>query len=746
MRPYFAIIQDSFREAFASRTLQVMLALITVLLLGLAIPGLRIDRPAELSVEDVQNPDGLARKLGRTSGSGMSDALLSLRKRLSPTLQERFVAYRSDRSDENRDASVSGLVGELNTLLDQESLYEAEAWEEVSLTAEGRKLLSEPWEELSVDERRRLNRLLIDGAFGGYLQEADDSEAFVTYVVDEAKLPMPVEQAHGLVQAIVYGLLKWFVGAAGMLAAIIFTASMIPQMFEPGAIDLLLSKPVSRSGAFLAKFAGGCVFIVINGSLFVVGLWLILGLRHGDWNARLLLAIPVFLLAFTIYFSVSAHIGVRWRNPILAIALTLVTWAGTFLLHQVWYWGQQFYLNGLRAEVLVAAETTPLVARKNGEVLRWNNGAWRRVFTETVDDPGVAMQRGTGLFNPLLGPVLVDIESDMRLVAVERNFRPPMFSVVGDIIVGREANDWSRERGPTAPSDAFSIHATETNEVLLICRSGVRRIDFPPLGGEREEEVQLTELGPDDARWQEPVDAAFDPRSGDIAVFSRGRVVMLQRAGDQYSVRQEFETEDASPALVGLTRDDVVLARENGTLHRLDRQTLQPREGSFPLPTAPKRMVSAPDGSELLVVDHERRLHRLEANRSLALADVRGQRDVTAAAFDPDGRLFVADRLPRVTAYDRSRSVVESWESNEGFAWAYLWIIDPLHTVLPIPDELDLLVREAVGANESEQGPGGDDLTREREYVDVWTPVWSSALFVIVVLAVTCWVIERRDY
>ena len=54
---------------------------------------------------------------------------------------------------------------------------------------------------------------------------------------------------------------------SGMIAAILVTSTVIPQMFEPGSITLLLSKPVSRSLLFSAKFLGACAFVFLNVTL-----------------------------------------------------------------------------------------------------------------------------------------------------------------------------------------------------------------------------------------------------------------------------------------------------------------------------------------------------------------------------------------------------------------------------------------------------------------------------------------------
>lgn len=742
MRPYFAILQDSFREALASRTLQALLGLICVLLFALAVPGLRLDQPAGLRVEEVSDPDGLAALLGRSRSGGLSPAQQSLRERLSPALQAQFVDYRRAASPQKRDQAVADFVSEYNSRLALRPLYDAEAWQGVPLTAEGRKLLAQPWDELPAVSQARLNRLLLDGALNGYLRTVEPVRVYLTYLVGEVELPVPPEAAHTLVQSIVYLLLKWFVGAAGMLAAVIFTASIIPQMFEPGAIDLLLSKPVSRSGAFLTRFCGGCAFILLNAGLFVIGLWLILGLRHNVWNARVLLAVPVFLLAFMIYFSISAWVGVRWRNPILAIALTLVAWIGTFSLHQLWYWGQRVGLDGLRAEVILPTASGPIVACKSGEVLRWHDGEWQTIFDGDDPDPALAVQRRTGLMYPLLGPVLVGSGAAARLVAIERRIIPPIHFSLGDIITGTAADNWNRRRGPAAPQDAVALFATTAGDAVLVTRSGIRRLSLSTDGAAS---VQLENLGPEGALWQEPVHAAHDRTTDEIGIYTRGRVVLLAREpSGRYAVQREHLTNDPSAALLGLG-PEIILARAQGLVQRFDRGTLAPLPGDIQLPDDPQRIEVTSDG-RFTILDHSRRLHSLRVGTGIVPAEVRGQGSIAAVSAAPDGRLFVADRYPRITAYSAQGDVVETWEHSTGFARVFLWVIDPLRTVLPKPDELDLLVREAVGANDDGDPSGGDDLAREREHVDLWTPVWTSGLFVIVVLGLTCWSIERRDF
>ena len=57
MRPYIAIIKDSFRAAMASRVLYVLLVLITLLLLAISPFHVRETLDWELSEANVRSPD-----------------------------------------------------------------------------------------------------------------------------------------------------------------------------------------------------------------------------------------------------------------------------------------------------------------------------------------------------------------------------------------------------------------------------------------------------------------------------------------------------------------------------------------------------------------------------------------------------------------------------------------------------------------------------------------------------------------
>ena len=150
------------------------------------------------------------------------------------------------------------------------------------------------------------------------------------YTPFESEVELGFVQKDALLDMVLGLFTDWVLGMFGVMVAILVTASSISQTYEAGSVDLLLSKPLSRSGVFLANFLGGCAFILLVASYVIVGLWLIAGVRHGYWNHRLMLCIPLLLFLFSIYYSVSALAGVIWKNAVVSVFVAVTFWCFCF--------------------------------------------------------------------------------------------------------------------------------------------------------------------------------------------------------------------------------------------------------------------------------------------------------------------------------------------------------------------------------------------------------------------------------
>ncbi len=108
----------------------------------------------------------------------------------------------------------------------------------------------------------------------------------------------------------------------GMLLAVLASAGLIPTIFEPGRIELLLSKPVERWHILLGRYLGNLLVVALNIFYPVLALWIIFGVKTGVWTAGFLWSSLLTLFIFAVYLSVILLIGVLWESAVVATMVT----------------------------------------------------------------------------------------------------------------------------------------------------------------------------------------------------------------------------------------------------------------------------------------------------------------------------------------------------------------------------------------------------------------------------------------
>jgi ABC-type transport system involved in multi-copper enzyme maturation permease subunit len=127
------------------------------------------------------------------------------------------------------------------------------------------------------------------------------------------------------------GIVLWFIeekiinsfGATiTLLIGVVITGFFIPNMLRKGALDLLVTKPISRPALLVYKYIGGLSYMVILTVATVGGIWLVLAVRSGFWDPSFLLLIPILTFTFAILYAFSTLVAVLTRSSIAAILLT----------------------------------------------------------------------------------------------------------------------------------------------------------------------------------------------------------------------------------------------------------------------------------------------------------------------------------------------------------------------------------------------------------------------------------------
>ena len=127
----------------------------------------------------------------------------------------------------------------------------------------------------------------------------------------------------------VYGGIATFLYTWGMFLAVFASAGLIPSVLEPGRIELLPSKPVSRTHILLGRYAGNVLVVSCNIIYLVLGVWTILGVKTGIWSPMFLISIATTIFIFAVLLSVVILIGVLFESAALstmvAVALMIMS-------------------------------------------------------------------------------------------------------------------------------------------------------------------------------------------------------------------------------------------------------------------------------------------------------------------------------------------------------------------------------------------------------------------------------------
>jgi ABC-2 type transport system permease protein len=116
----------------------------------------------------------------------------------------------------------------------------------------------------------------------------------------------------------ILGAVAAFLFTAGLFLSIFASAGLIPTVFEPGRIELLLSKPVSRTRLLLGRYLGTLAVIGANMFYLVAGVWLVLGAKTHIWDPNFLLAAALALFAFAVILAVVLAVAVTSGSAVLA--------------------------------------------------------------------------------------------------------------------------------------------------------------------------------------------------------------------------------------------------------------------------------------------------------------------------------------------------------------------------------------------------------------------------------------------
>ena len=776
MRPYLAIIIDSFRAAIASRVLYIMLALITLLFLLLGPLHLTETLDWRLSQSrHFEDSDAIIARLIERGESGKTKSTARVWSLLSKDTQATVRKLYDNKETVNEDRrrgpggrrsgrgkDLSKLIDELNAMIQDPSFYREEDWGRFSVVPEAESLLEKGYENLNEKRMRRVNRLLIGKALPGLATSNAPAMSihYWFYHHPAWDVNMSQQDVASVASSTTSELFDKFLLSIGLLIGIVVTANVMPQMFDPGTLNLLLSKPITRTGLYLTRFAGGCTQIAICAAYLFFGTWLWLGLAIGVWDSAFLWSIPIYVLVFAIYYCVSALVGLLYRSPILSVVATVVFWATCFAVGQA-YTSFHALMQNQRIYDPLVTEDGAVAVNGFGEIVAWdsNFNKWNTKIqtpeSRSKDDAmifrfGFKLKMTPNQIRPTLDP-----ESEQVIAGVTVPFPPQPDGF--DRYSGYTGDLQFQQFQAVGDFPRYTMAMFPTDKGLLLCdRNG----KFKRWDTQKNEQLIAESVGPDKpARLLTAYSAAMSNQRKEVAVHEvaggQHQIVFFKATEDGYvrdrSTPIDVGTSEKILCFVAFANDTVVVVAGNGKIIAVDATSKDP------LPAIPacetdcgiEMMTASPDGKWIAMVFANQRLWLMDVDndRRLFQPSVTGRNNTSSVSFDAKNRLCVFDRENRLTVYDTAtlQSSRQYTPQDGMFEMAYRYLVSPLYTIFPKPGEFYKVTGHLSSTKNAANNPAVD-LIFQPVQTNPLLPLWSGLGFMVFMLALSCWIFNRKDF
>ncbi|MEC9094647.1 MAG: ABC transporter permease [Planctomycetota bacterium] len=796
MRPYLAILKDAFREAFVSRVLWIVLILLALVLVLIFPLSYRFSLTTEISNSDIVNVKELVSKLAKEINKTDSDTpsenepfreLVSLMdpehkaelsqafegfRNPSPGKAEGSKGFKQKREESQK--QLQAVTQALNHLILEQALSSLASIDALPLSPEGESLLESP--NLEKAESQRLNRLIIEQVLGESLRKGPPTSIIFSYLSMEipGKFPIEKERLFYNVRAIIKYILNFVFNTAGILMALIVTSNIIPQTFDPGSLNLLLSKPISRWKLFIAQFLGGCAFITLTMSFFFVGVWLYLGSRLGYWNPRLLLYIPSFIGIFAVYYSASAVAGLLWRSSIVSVVAGASLWLLTFAMFIVNTFCETSFNSVAfrKLDVYKGNTVVTYVPDHDRKISLWNpkENGWKDL------SQGLSSPFGMGL-GPLFDPHANRLIGGQQPM-ISRPFGPPTGGKMEILARDPASPDTQFETLELGLASVKHLFRRQDGRVLLFASGRLHLLAVsdpfnqdkhrPPRPSTTEPPppaapLTAQSLGPQKSiRSGGNTAIAFNPETDELAVMRRGKLsIYTPNAKSFYELSNEAEFPQFSEGktVLGFNGRCVIVFHPKQQAVVIQPTSMQISK-TFPdtISFLPRSVHPSPDGKWISVLK-ENETAWIFSTDSHRLIPLNQGKAVKAIAFDENSKLHLGNRWLQVLQIDPASGTLESKIQGKltTFQSVYQRVIYPLYFIFPKCGELNYTVEYLITGNDTADTLPTTflkflNLDRmmpvplETYNLQPWPQVGNACIFILVMLGIGCFIIERSDY
>ncbi len=774
MKPYFAVLYDSFQESVRSKVLWILLAAWTLLLAALFPLSISQGESYAFTFADIENPRIILDNLASASAGKGTRA----QKAIYAKLDEEFQGVLAQRQSNKRRIFTGMLINAFNKLLSNKELYSKEAWPTADARKELKPLIEK--ENKSTAELEQLNRSLIDLAFPGNTKSALGQASWITYggLKLGGALPFTEKQIRPFIETgIIPLVMRLGLGIAAMFVAIIITSPMIPDMFQTGSLHLLLSKPLSRNLLFLTKFLGGCIFVAFNIVFLLVGLYIYAGTRLGIWNTGILWCIPLFIFAFMIFYSVSALVGLIWKNPIICVVITAAFWGVCFGVGLIHFYFDFFLHVQPQTQRIYAINDTIMLATQQGRIQFWDDESkmWKTAYGADVDGQKV------------LGPVWLPSEKAIYFgrprfnpfgmgggqgAKLEFARTPDLVDPTDKTFTSKIWEDGRMDSGPELPGEPLQIIPWK-NSLAVLNPSGF--YVFNPAAANLSEERSIVagiagrvgslfgnsavtipseafvEQAPKDWKLAKPLDVSASPSFDHLLTYSRAKVCRWKSTPKALERELELQLDITTDTVAAIGTDDkTCIVCPNGMKpFVIDVETMQVRKQLDEVGEVTIKQIQVDHQGHFALLSPEGVVWLFDSvNDKVTRPSHPGYGKAHAIHFNNEGLLWIAHSGKKADLWDitgnSSKKSIRPKPSVTELVYGY--IINPFYEVNPKPAAVNETI-EYVLRNPKNKSLAVDrnDLDAPTIQTDPWRPIWTNSLFIAVMLSVSCWYLSRQD-
>jgi hypothetical protein len=323
-------------------------------------------------------------------------------------------------------------------------------------------------------------------------------------------------------------------------------------------------------------------------------------------------------------------------------------------------------------------------------------------------------------------------------------------------LIGKRSAAWNRKKQGAAPAGTLALFAAPGDQIVAVTKGAVFRLTREKRAKAKADDPQekFVRSGPQPAlRLDSTTAVGMNPESGALAIFNHGKLMLLEAdAKGQYAVAREKEIElakDTNAPAIAWAGQTILLALSDGRLLVIGVGELNVKQEYNPFgDNTPRFAAAAPGGRWLAVLFRNHKLWLYDAKQDRPVdIPVSGQGDISGFAFDGSDQILTADLATRITQYGLDPFQMGPRRAPEltNVETAYHYGFVPLYTLLPKPGELGNAV-EYLLTDKDDSELTSPDLPQQRSKVDVSGPIWSSLIFLAIVLSLSCLYVWRSDF